>query len=125
MVLQRQAVLALFQVGTKKVGEPDMKLLIIEGGKGTPVSAPSETIASLPSAPDVLAEARRRIAGSGYDAQRAREIATGRPVSAAVRYFVLQVQFVADALMRLETIPSDFRSDSYWPVQTEGLKLAH
>lgn len=36
-----------------------------------------------------------------------------------VRHFALQVEFAAQAISRLSTIPEDFDSDIYWPTLIE------
>ncbi|MCF3642096.1 hypothetical protein LXM94_19185 [Rhizobium sp. TRM95111] len=68
-----------------------------------------------PTRAAVQAEAQRRLTSAGYKAFRAREIATGRPVPAALRYLAMQIEFVADALSSRRRIPDDFDSDKYWP----------
>ncbi len=69
----------------------------------------------LPNREDVRKEAARRIDESGYHLSRIREFATGAPMPAALRYLRMQIDFAAEALVRLDPIPADFRSDSYWP----------
>lgn len=68
-----------------------------------------------PNRDDVRKEAARRIEGSGYHLSRIREFATGAPMPATLRYLRMQIDFAAEALARLDPIPADFRSDSYWP----------
>jgi hypothetical protein len=93
-----------------------MKLMVIEGGRAEEGGALLERIAARPKAAAVHAEARRRIHLCGYDAWRVREFATGAAMPRAIRYLQMQITFAADALVRLEPIPEDFRADAYWPV---------
>ncbi|MGV3550347.1 hypothetical protein [Rhizobium sp.] len=69
-----------------------------------------------PCREDVRLEAQRRLNASGYTRHRARALATGVDMPAAIRHYALQVNFVADKLIALKPIPQDFQSDTYWPV---------
>lgn len=93
-----------------------MKLFVIEGGKGR---AAADTVfevkAAVPTREDVRAEAERRMRESGYEDWRVKEYVTGASMPAALRYLQMQIDFVAEAISRLERIPDDFRSDTYWP----------
>lgn len=94
-----------------------MMFKVIEGGRGRAVEMderPAE--GRVPSREDVRREAARRLGESGYHLSRIREFATGSPMPAALKYLSLQIDFAAEALSRLNPIPEDFRSDSYWPV---------
>lgn len=68
-----------------------------------------------PCRDDVRQEAQRRINASGYTRCRAKALATGTAIPDAIRHFVLQVNYVAEALSVLKPIPEDFQSDAYWP----------
>ncbi|PDT13800.1 hypothetical protein CO670_26405 [Rhizobium sp. J15] len=92
---------------------------VIEGGRGQAVQMEVQAEGnSGPSREDVRREAARRLSESGYHVSRVREFATGAQMPAALRYLSLQIDFVADALSRLDPIPVDFRSDAYWPVSS-------
>jgi hypothetical protein len=93
-----------------------MKLMVIEGGGGEGGAALLERIPARSNAAAVHAEARRRIHLCGYDAWRVREFATDAAMPKAIRYLQMQITFAAEALVRLEPIPDDFRADAYWPV---------
>jgi hypothetical protein len=82
-----------------------MKFFVIDGGK-------DETG---PSHHDVKSEADRRLRESGWQDGRVKELLTGAAMPAALRYLKMQIDFVAETLSRLERIPADFRSDTYWP----------
>ncbi|MFS8147023.1 hypothetical protein [Rhizobium sp. BR 249] len=87
---------------------------VIEGGRGQAADTrPEEGCGA--SRDDVRREAARRLDESGCHISRVREFATGTPMPAALRYLSLQIDFVAEALSRLDPIPLDFRSDAYWP----------
>ncbi|OWV86411.1 hypothetical protein ATY78_23420 [Rhizobium sp. R635] len=89
---------------------------VIEGGRGQAARADVYHEADCgPSRDDVRREAARRLDESGYHISRVREFATGAPMPTALRYLSLQIDFVAEALSRLDPIPLDFRSDAYWP----------
>ena len=79
---------------------------------GTDINPPDRT---LPTAEDVLREARRRLATGDNDPHRLRALATGRPVPSATRYRMMQIEFVATTLSALRPIPADFADDRYWP----------
>jgi hypothetical protein len=84
-----------------------MNFRIIQGGMATrPHQARSQTIGD---------EARRRIAALGYDAYRARMLATGEPVPKSVDRLRMQIEFVAKTLSSLAATPEDFADDAYWP----------
>ena len=68
-----------------------------------------------PCREDVRLEAQRRLNASGYMRHRARSLATGADMPETIRFYALQISFVADALTALKPIPQDFQSDSYWP----------
>ncbi len=68
-----------------------------------------------PRPDDVHREARRRLATIGYETARTRELATGVEMPKAMRYLRMQIDFVAQSLASLATIPDDFHSDKYWP----------
>jgi hypothetical protein len=94
----------------------DMKLFVIEGGKGNAAGdAVFQLHAAKPALGDVMAEAARRIEASGYEDWRVREFVTGASMPSALKYLRMQIEFVAEALLRLDPIPEDFRSDTYWP----------
>ncbi|AGS23580.1 hypothetical protein [Rhizobium etli] len=93
-----------------------MKFKVIEGGRGQVARVEVCPEAGCgPSRDDVRREAARRLDASGYHTSRIREFATGAPMPGALRYLSLQLDFVAEALSRLDPIPLDFRSDAYWP----------
>ncbi|EJZ21180.1 hypothetical protein NE852_19855 [Rhizobium sp. Pop5] len=92
---------------------------VIEGGRGQAALANERPGAGCgPSPEDVQREAARRLSESGCHLSRVREFATGVPMPAALKYMSLQIDFVAEALLRLDPIPLDFRSDAYWPVSS-------
>ncbi|RUM25030.1 hypothetical protein EFQ99_15370 [Rhizobium vallis] len=96
---------------------------VIEGGRGQAVLADERPEAGRgPSPDDVRREAARRLSESGYHLSRVREFATGAPMPGALRYLSLQINFVAEALSRLDPIPVDFRSDAYWPAPPEAIR---
>ncbi|VDS06808.1 hypothetical protein DEVEQU_03973 [Devosia equisanguinis] len=64
---------------------------------------------------DIELEAWRRKAALGIDEWRMREYVTGVPVPDRIDHYCQQIEFAAQALMRLSPIPSDFRNDVYWP----------
>jgi hypothetical protein len=94
--------------------EVEMKLRVIEGGRGAMQQVAGPDI-YFPSARDVRLEAERRLRLLGYDRLRNTERATGSAMPRAVHYLALQITFVADKLTALPSIPDDFRSDRYWP----------
>ncbi|MCD7108602.1 hypothetical protein LRX75_06055 [Rhizobium sp. DKSPLA3] len=65
---------------------------------------------------DVEAEARRRLSLLGYERHRARSLATGIEMPREVHIQHLQIMAIALALSSLDSIPDDYRSDVYWPV---------
>jgi hypothetical protein len=69
----------------------------------------------LPNREDVSKEATRRLAALGYAQHNARALATGANIPNRIRHLALQINFVADTLMALNEIPTDFKSDMYWP----------
>lgn len=79
---------------------------------GTDSEPPGATV---PTADDVLREARRRLSTGDIDPYRVRALATGRAVPNAVRYRMMQIEFVANTLCALRPIPADFADDRYWP----------
>jgi hypothetical protein len=113
--LQKAAALASWRAGLVSKGK-DMKVFVIEGGKG---NAAGDVVfqlhAAKPALGDVMAEAARRIQASGYEDWRVREFVTGGSMPPALKYLRMQIEFVAEALLRLDPIPEDFRSDTYWP----------
>jgi hypothetical protein len=93
-----------------------MKLFVIEGGGAGAASTILFEVKSVaPTRDDVKAEAERRVRESGYEDWRVKEFVTGAVMPAALRYLQMQINFVAEAILRLERIPEDFRSDTYWP----------
>jgi len=68
-----------------------------------------------PCRDDVRQEAQRRINASGYTRYRAKALATGAVIPDTIRHFVLQINYVTEALASLKPIPEDFQSDAYWP----------
>jgi len=68
-----------------------------------------------PCRDDIHREAQRRINASGYTRHRAKSLATGAMIPDTIRHFVLQVNYVTEALAALKPIPEDFQSDAYWP----------
>ncbi|ASY63333.1 hypothetical protein SJ05684_c18910 [Sinorhizobium sojae CCBAU 05684] len=85
-----------------------MKFRVIEGGKAvetTPVTGPAR----------ISQEADRRIKASGYEQWRVRSLATGAPIPSSIQYLKMQIDFVAEKLRQLSTIPHDFADDKYWP----------
>ena len=78
-------------------------------------AATRERYHGLPTADDVRQEARRRLHAANYNTLRVRAMATGCEVPAALRYFALQIDFVARSLSGLRPIPEDFADDIYWP----------
>jgi NAD(P)H-hydrate repair Nnr-like enzyme with NAD(P)H-hydrate epimerase domain len=109
------AALASWRAGLVSKGK-DMKLFVIECGKGNAAGdAIFQLHAAKPGPSDVMAEAARRIETSGYEDWRVREFVTGASMPSALKYLRMQIEFVAEALLRLDRIPADFRSDTYWP----------
>ncbi|PZM09465.1 hypothetical protein [Rhizobium tubonense] len=93
-----------------------MKFFVIEGGKGNAAAdIVFEVHSAGPGVNDVKAEAERRIRASGYEDWRVREFVTGAPMPSGLKYLRMQIDFVAEAISRLDRIPEDFRSDTYWP----------
>jgi hypothetical protein len=92
-----------------------MGLIVIQGGKGVATDIAFETKPATPTLGDVKREAERRIRASGYEDWRVREFATGAAMPQALRYLQMQINFVVEAISRLEKIPQDFYSDTYWP----------
>ncbi len=93
-----------------------MALRVIDGG----LSRVGESVAGWgedrgPTVDDVRREAARRLSRSGYDRLRSKELATGAPMPATLKYLRMQIDFAAEALSQLAPIPADFRSDDYWP----------
>ena len=84
-------------------------LRIIEGGRSNAL-APADT-----GAHAVLREAARRIREGGYDEAAVRAFMHGEAIPVAQHYRRLQIEYAADALIRLQPIPADFRLDRYWP----------
>jgi hypothetical protein len=92
-----------------------MKLFVIEGGTSVAPDSVFEIGPAAPTREDVKAEAARRVRQSGYEDWSIRQFVTGTAMPVALRYLQMQISFVAEALSRLERIPDDFRSDTYWP----------
>ena len=92
-----------------------MKLFVIEGGRGAVTDIVFEMHPATPSGNDVRAEAARRLKAIGYEDWRVREFVTGASMPSALKYLRMQIDFVAETISRLERIPEDFRSDTYWP----------
>lgn len=90
-----------------------MNLRVIEGGHAVTDIPHQERGRSVKAT--VQAEAARRLRASGYPQAHTRQLATGAPISAALRYLKSQIDFVADTLGRLDALPEDFREDRYWP----------
>jgi NAD(P)H-hydrate repair Nnr-like enzyme with NAD(P)H-hydrate epimerase domain len=113
--LQKAAALASWRAGLVSKGK-EMKPFFIECGKGNAAGdAIFQLHAAKPGPSDVMAEAARRIEASGYEDWRVREFVTGASMPSALKYLRMQIEFVAEALLRLDPIPADFRSDTYWP----------
>ncbi|MBY5363981.1 hypothetical protein HFO97_29395 [Rhizobium leguminosarum] len=89
---------------------------VIEGGRGQAMQMDDRSAEGRgPSKDDVRREAARRISESGYHLSRIREFATGVPMLASLKHLSLQIDFAAEALLRLDPIPEDFCADGYWP----------
>lgn len=94
-----------------------MRFAVIEGSREwteplrlVPQAAPVAVLVE-----DVEAEARRRLRAIKLQEWRTREFITGRPMPDDIRHYALQVEFAAQAISRLSSIPDDFDSDVYWP----------
>ena len=94
-----------------------MVFMVIEGGLAS--GLPAKMGYAGESRIDVEQEAARRLAAIGYDRWDRREKTTGMPVPRETKYLAMQIGFVAEALAGLRRIPSDFRSDVYWPAALE------
>lgn len=98
-----------------------VRFAVIEGGREW--TEPKRLAVAHAAGPvlveDVEAEARRRLRACRIDEWRTREFITGAPMPDHVRHFALQVEFAAQAISRLSTIPEDFDSDIYWPTLVE------
>jgi hypothetical protein len=81
--------------------------MLIEGGRREAAPTPE----------DVAREAARRIKAAGFDEAAVRAFMTGRGMPDWLRYFKLKVEFAGQAIARLSPIPTDFRSDRYWPTE--------
>lgn len=64
---------------------------------------------------EVEAEARRRKAALDLDEWRLREYVTGVPIPIRIDQLCQQIDYAAQALARMSSIPADFRDDLYWP----------
>lgn len=64
---------------------------------------------------DIEAEARRRKRALRLDEWQMREYVTGDPMPLRIRHLCQQIDFAAEALARMASIPNDFRDDIYWP----------
>lgn len=72
---------------------------------------------------DIRREAARRKEVAEYSRLHTRFLATGVGIPTDIQHHVLQIDYVALALARLEPIPVDFRDDRYWPalpIQTQA-----
>ena len=69
----------------------------------------------LPKLGDIRREAARRKELADYSRLHTRFLATGVGIPTDIQHHVLQIDYVALALARLEPIPKDFRDDRYWP----------
>jgi hypothetical protein len=97
-----------------------VRFAVIDGGREwTEPKRALAPAAELVLVEDVEAEARRRLRAGRIDEWRTREFITGMPMPDHVRHFALQVEFAAQAISRLSTIPADFDSDIYWPTLVE------
>jgi hypothetical protein len=98
-----------------------MVLRLIEGGRADAAFTdahkclPCKSDNHLPCKSDVSQEAERRLQAVGYPKWRNREAATGIPMPREIKYLAMQIDYVAEALSALSSIPKDFRSDIYWP----------
>jgi len=93
-----------------------MKFTVIEGGLSVIEAARALVEGSAgPTRADVQAEGARRVKALGSDEVRTREFATGRTMPAQSRYLRMQIEFVVEALCRMDRIPADFRDNRYWP----------
>jgi hypothetical protein len=63
----------------------------------------------------IKAEGQRRKREAGVDHYLAREKLTGVAMPSALRAFMLQVEFAAQALSELSPVPMDVLDDRYWP----------
>lgn len=90
-------------------------LRVIEGGLSTAAYDAADAGPIMPNRQDVQREADRRLKAAGYETWTNRERLTGMPVPRELRYLAMQIGFVAEAIGGLADIPSDFRSDFYWP----------
>lgn len=89
-----------------------MVFRVIQGGLTTPSVA--EEACDTPTREDVHREAVRRLSALHYEGWKRRE-AAGIAIPREVRYLAMQIEFAARAIAELSRIPTDFRSDSYWP----------
>ena len=94
-----------------------MVFMVIEGGRAT--TAVADLGYAGISRIDVEQEAERRLNAIGYDRWERREQTIGMPVPREIKYLALQIGFAAKAIAGLRRIPSDFRSDIYWPAPLE------
>jgi hypothetical protein len=94
-----------------------MRLVLIEGGLGLSDGDQDQPKARIctPGPLDVGKEARRRLREAGWEQWQVKSVATGCAIPQDLRYIAMQINYVAEALARLATIPDDFRSDAYWP----------
>jgi hypothetical protein len=97
--------------------EGRMVFMVIEGGRAT--TAVADLGYAGTGRVDVEQEAARRLNAIGYDRWERREQTTGVPVPREIKYLALQIGFAAEAIAGLRKIPSDFRSDIYWPAPME------
>ncbi|WP_375452131.1 hypothetical protein [uncultured Devosia sp.] len=87
-------------------------MAVIEGGLGYTGQARREEQIRVE---DVEAEAARRLRKGRVNEWRTRELITGTPVPADIKYLELQINFATRALCKLSPIPPDFADDLYWP----------
>lgn len=89
---------------------------VVEGASGA-LALPERgaVLDTVPCRDDVLAEAECRIKAMGSETWRNRQTLTGAPVPRDLTYRAMQIRFAAEAIGRLADIPTDFRSDIYWP----------
>lgn len=89
-----------------------MVFRVIQGGLAMPSVA--EDACDTPTREDVHCEAARRLSALHYEGWKRRE-AVGVSMPREVRYLAMQIEFAAQAIAELKRIPTDFRSDFYWP----------
>jgi hypothetical protein len=93
-----------------------MKFTVIEGGLSL-IEATRALVEGKagPTPAEVRAEGARRIKALGSEEVRTREFATGRTMPTQSRYLEMQIEFVVEAMCRMDRIPADFRDNRYWP----------